>query len=99
VIPRIEINADKNESARLKNNEINAEFVMYSEYASSNATERDYLWGPVGEASGTVAVAKTWATEKGLPPGRKVPWNDSQALYAINAYHSLHCIVSYILDI
>lgn len=70
---------------------------MYSEYASENATYRDSLWEPVGEASGTVAVAKTWAAEKGLPPGREVPWNGSQSLYAINAYHSLHCIVSEML--
>ena len=67
---------------------------MYSEYTSKNETYRDSLWEPVGEASGTVAVPKIWATEKGLPLGRDVPWNDSQTLYAINAYHSLHCIVS-----
>jgi hypothetical protein len=72
---------------------------MYSEYSTDNATYRDILWDPVGEASGTVAVPKTWAAEKGLPPGRKVPWDDSKTLYAINAYHSLHCIVSYIIPL
>lgn len=81
-------------TAKLKDSETQTNFVMYSEYASENATYRDGLWEPVGEASGTVAVAKIWAAEKGLPLGREVPWNDSQSLYAINAYHSLHCIVS-----
>lgn len=85
----------KTKLAKLTNNEIETEYIMYSEYANLNATERDQLWEPVGEDSGTVAVPKTWAIQMGLPQGREVPWNSSQALYAINAYHSLHCIVCF----
>lgn len=77
--------------AGLKNKEIQSEFRP-SGYSSTNDTYRDSLWESFGEGSGIVAVPNQWAAEKGLPPGLKVPWNESQSQYFVNAYHDLHCI-------
>jgi hypothetical protein len=67
-----------------------------SEYTDHDENIRDHLWDRIDIDSGLVAVNKSWAKEMGLPEGTTFPWNTDKALYFVNAYHSLHCLVSII---
>lgn len=63
-------------------------------YTDPDDDVRDHLWDQIDIDSGIVAVPKIWAKEKGLPEGTTFPWDTDKSLYFVNAYHSLHCLVS-----
>jgi len=78
--------------AGLRENELQVEWQQKSIYTDTNLTARDHVWDEINHDIGIVAVPKTWVVEKGLPMGSTFPWNESKALYVINAYHQLHCL-------
>ena len=68
-----------------------------SVYTSANNSMADAAWDAINHDSGIVAVDKSWAIQKGLPLGSTFPWDNDKAIYFVNAYHGLHCLVSYVL--
>lgn len=81
-------------SAGLKDGEIQVFWNQSSDYIDHDDDVRDHLWDRIDIDSGIVAVPKSWAKEKGLPAGTTFPWDNDKALYFVNAYHSIHCLVS-----
>ncbi|KAI9715635.1 MAG: hypothetical protein M1828_000778 [Chrysothrix sp. TS-e1954] len=61
-------------------------------YMSHNETEADDAWSRVELGHGVVAVEKQWAIDRGLPPSREWKPNRDMMVYAVAAYHSIHCV-------
>jgi hypothetical protein len=76
------------------NDELKVKWTQPSVLTSDNETERDHAWDSISYDNGIVAVPKEWAGEKGLPIGSTFPWDTSKAIYLVNGYHNLHCLVS-----
>lgn len=74
--------------------EISVKWLQSTVYTSHNTSKRDHMWDAINHDSDIVAVSKTWALEKGLELGADFPWDESKTIYLVNAFHSLHCIVS-----
>lgn len=81
-------------SARLEDDTVEVFWNQSGKYANPDDDARDHLWDELDIDSGVVAVPKTWAREKGLPEATTFPWDTDKALYFVNAYHSVHCLVS-----
>lgn len=64
------------------------------DYRSRNNTVADAAWDSIETGVGLVAVEKDWATAQGLPIGWLWPLDRSKAVFAVAAYHPLHCVVS-----
>ena len=45
-------------------------------------------------SSAQVAVDKSWAAQKRLPPTEEVSWDKDKAVYSLRGFHAQHCLVS-----
>lgn len=65
-------------------------------YGSSdkNETERAILWENLDGSIAQVAVDKSWAANKELPPTQEFSWDESKAVYSLRGFHGQHCLVS-----
>ena len=61
---------------------------------SENETEAGNAWDDIEAGHGLVAVDSQWAAAQGLPPTSSHPQDSSKVVYAIEAYHQIHCLVS-----
>jgi hypothetical protein len=84
----------ENKIAGLKENEVQVKWLQSSAYTNPIAHERDRMWDAINYDSGIVAVPKPWARQKGLTLGVDFPWDTSKTLCFVNAFHSLHYVVS-----
>ena len=60
---------------------------------SYNATEADQAWNKIEAGHGLVSVDKEWAAAQHLPPTFGDPRHADRAVYIIEAYHHIHCVV------
>ena len=59
-----------------------------------NETLADELWATIRTEQGMVALSKDFTDSKGLPRGVTFPWDETKSVYFLQAYHTLHCLVS-----
>ena len=59
-----------------------------------NETDRAILWENLDGSSAQIAVDKTWAADRALPPSQEFTWDQDKAVYSLRAFHSQHCLVS-----
>lgn len=65
-----------------------------SVYTSQNETEAALAWSSILPGHGVVAIKPEYAKERALPPTMALPGDDNTLVYAIEAYHAMHCTVS-----
>lgn len=71
-------------------------FRFYSEYNSADVKEMtkvDLNWDAIYPEHGLVAMDHSWAADRGLPRSQDLLSDPSKGVYAIESYHSLHCLV------
>ncbi|ORY18372.1 hypothetical protein BCR34DRAFT_504701, partial [Clohesyomyces aquaticus] len=68
-------------------------------YNNGNYTEQDLKWGELRVDDGIIALSKSYAMEKGLPPSEQFPWDSSKAIYLVNGYHGIHCLTQVYLTL
>jgi hypothetical protein len=66
----------------------------YSSATVAGMDEVDRNWGQIDASLGMVSVDHELAAMNGLPPSMNDPRDNSKGLYTLEAYHSLHCLVS-----
>jgi hypothetical protein len=59
-----------------------------------NETSRAILWESLDGSSAQVAVDKSWAATKALPPTQEFSWDENKAVYSLRGFHGQHCLVS-----
>ena len=69
------------------------EFMDDSPYASDNETLADELWDALNIDHGVIALPDSYVENVNLPQSQRFPWDRSQGIYLLNAYHNLHCLV------
>lgn len=52
------------------------------------------MWESLDTSAGEISLASQWAQEKNLPDSTPFFWDKGRNVYLLNAYHSLHCMVS-----
>jgi len=60
--------------------------------AYSTTEELDHLWDALDVSTGLVRISSDWALENGLPLSNKFPWDQSQGMYYLGAFHQIHCL-------
>lgn len=61
-----------------------------------NATEDKYLWEvQTRHDAGIIYIDDADSEAWDLPPSQRFPWDQDKGLYFLNAFHSLHCVVSH----
>ena len=68
-------------------------FSNYSFEDETEAASVDALWSEIIPEHGIVALNHEWARSQHLPPAISLPSDHSKGIYAIDAYHQLHCLV------
>ena len=63
--------------------------------SNQNETERAILWENVDGSSAQIAVDKSWAANKNLPPTQEFSWDKEKAVYSLRGYHGQHCLVRF----
>ncbi|SMR57584.1 unnamed protein product [Zymoseptoria tritici ST99CH_3D1] len=71
------------------------QFHWSTAYSSPDDSEADDLWNAIDTAHGYIAVEHEWAREKGWMASMPVPGDETKALYVLEGYHQLHCLVSF----
>lgn len=69
------------------------EFAWWARYGSHNHTVDDYFWRAINPAHGFVAIDKDIAQAEGLTRAMSLPSDDTKAVYLLEAYHQVHCLV------
>ena len=69
-------------------------WVQNTEFSTGNISEASKLWEAIDFDSGVVALDLESMREEGIPQSQPFPWDHSKGLYIVNAYHSIHCLVS-----
>jgi hypothetical protein len=69
-------------------------FMLKGPYDSENATFTEQSWNNLNYDLGSIALSYDYAASLGLSKAQPFPWDDSKRLYFLNAYHSVHCLVS-----
>jgi hypothetical protein len=59
----------------------------------SSETEIDQVWDAIDLDVGVVTFSGEWADQNGLPRSARFPWDESQGIYELAAFHGLHCLV------
>ena len=62
--------------------------------AISTPEELDDLWGALDVSLGLIRLPDEWAEGQGLPRSLRFPWDQSQGMYYLGAFHQMHCLVS-----
>lgn len=68
----------------------------WTEYSERNFTETDALWDDINPAHGFIAMDRKWAKSQKWPDSMHLPSDDSKNVYLLEAYHLLHCVVSFL---
>ena len=55
--------------------------------------DRDILWDQLDVNEGVIALADEYADSVGLPYSQRFPWNQTQGVYLLGAFHQMHCLV------
>lgn len=63
-------------------------------FADQNRTIADAAWSAYNTDMGVVALSDEFVLSTGLPPAQRWPLDHSKSIYYINAFHSIHCLVS-----
>lgn len=71
-------------------------FWWNTEYSPKNHNESDALWDAILPSHGFVAMDENWASERQWPRSMKLPSDGSQRVFLLEAYHQLHCLVSWL---
>ena len=69
--------------------------MLINQTLDSNSTA---LWDAILPSHGLVAVNREWSRERNWPDSMHLPSDDSKNIYLLEAYHQLHCVVSYPFD-
>ena len=78
---------------RLHRNQVH--FISkYSAGDTQGMDEVDANWKKIQETHGTVAIDRSFAASLGLPIGDSLHADPSKSVYVLEAYHSVHCLVS-----
>ena len=67
------------------------------EYSAGTAADMEMVdrnWDAIEATHGLVALDQKVAAENGLPPSIELPSDPRKAVYSLEGYHSLHCLVS-----
>lgn len=64
---------------------------------SENETEAAQAWSAIEPGHGVVALDPQWAALNGLPATKAHPINSNKAVYIVEAYHAIHCLVCWFL--
>jgi hypothetical protein len=70
-------------------------FNWWTEYSDKNFTETDALWDDINPAHGFISVDRSWAKSQYWPETMPMPKDSSKSVYLLEAYHLLHCVVSF----
>lgn len=70
-------------------------FYQDPTYTSHNRTIANAAWDEVKIDLGIVALSDAFVEEHGLMPAQRFPWDASKGIYLINAFHNVHCLVSF----
>ncbi|MCJ1239368.1 hypothetical protein MMC14_007364 [Varicellaria rhodocarpa] len=65
-----------------------------TEYGPAIGTEakRDQLWNALDISTGVIAIPDHLAVQGGLPLSHRFPWDQSQGVYMLGAFHQMHCL-------
>lgn len=74
---------------------VSTQFQQDLIYTSHNRTVANAAWDDVTLDLGIVALSDSFAEEHDLMPAQRFPWDASKGIYLINAWHQLHCLVSF----
>ncbi|CAG8955432.1 hypothetical protein HYFRA_00010297 [Hymenoscyphus fraxineus] len=67
----------------------------YTAYSQPNETARDSAWDSIDVDRTIIAIDHDEAVALGLPPTEVFPLDERKDIYAVNAYHQLHCLHLY----
>ena len=70
-------------------------FWWNTEYSPKNHNNSDALWDAILPSHGFIAMNEAWAFERNWPESMRLPSDGSKRVYLLEAYHQLHCLVSY----
>jgi hypothetical protein len=68
-------------------------FWWWTEYSGKNETATDELWDSILPSHGFVAMDRQWAADRHWPESLMLPSDPSKAVYLLEAYHQIHCLV------
>lgn len=74
---------------------IPSHFQQDASYTSHNRTIANAVWDEVKIDLGLVALSESFVEEHDLMPAQRFPWDAGKGIYLINAWHNLHCLVSF----
>ena len=57
--------------------------------------QKNELWNSIDLNLGVIALSHEYSQKMELPLGLPFPWDETKSLYQLNAYHLLHCVVSF----
>ncbi|RDL32062.1 uncharacterized protein BP5553_09464 [Venustampulla echinocandica] len=65
-----------------------------TQYGPSISTpeELDRLWGELDVSPGLIRISDKWADANGLPRSTRFPWDNTQGMYYLGAFHQMHCL-------
>lgn len=66
----------------------------FTAYSHPNDTVRNAAWDSIDVDRTIVALDREEAVALGLEPSAKFPWDEGKDMYALSAFHQLHCMVS-----
>jgi hypothetical protein len=64
-----------------------------SRYTSPNETEADEAWSAILAGHGIVSIPRSYALQQDLPDSVELNDGSGNRVYAIEAYHAIHCTV------
>lgn len=67
---------------------------VWNHDSAQNWTENNEFWDGLLPAHGLIAVDRKWAAEQKWQESVMLPSDHSKGVYALEAYHQLHCLVS-----
>ena len=53
----------------------------------------DRLWNALDVSPGLIRIPDREAEQNGLPRSMRFPWDQSQGVYYLGAFHQMHCLV------
>jgi hypothetical protein len=74
---------------------VDRKLYEHSKYLSHNKSEAEEAWSSILPGHGVVLLDADYVSQKHLPPSVATSNNSNSYLYAIEAYHAMHCLVSY----
>ena len=69
-------------------------YTAYSTHDAGNTDKVDETWDRIVPEFGYVAVDHRWAEEQGALKTMDLPSDPTKGIYVLEAYHTMHCLVS-----